>query len=90
MSFAGKFFYTGLAFLGLITIAATLSFLGWVVLQMTLSDGKIDYCYTSVVEETGKSSFRVHGHRSWRSDDLIATFPSINDAEAWRAHQCPR
>jgi len=87
---AARVFWVGLALITLATIAAGISFCGWLLFQAARSDGKVDYCFVKQVEGITSNEFDVYGHRPWRTDEKIATFKSLLDAETWRSQKCPR
>jgi hypothetical protein len=60
------------------------------IFKSASADGKIDYCYTSVISPTDMApQYRLHGHRPWREDRSLGIYPTLNDAAlAAQKYQC--
>jgi len=56
-----------------------------VMTMCMISDGKVDYCYTSVESfPQGPQTYTLTGHVSWRPDRLLASrLSSFDDAQTF-------
>jgi cbb3-type cytochrome oxidase subunit 1 len=69
----------GVIFYGV--LVAILGALGYVVVATAKTDGRITYCFVESNHTTsGTTSFRLYGHREWRTDATIYDASSFEEA----------